>query len=297
MKRIQRSRFAVAAAVVLAAVSGASAQESVDRTLPAPADGTVAIENVAGSIRIEGSDDSQVRVTGTLGKGTERLEFENTGRRTLVKVVLPRHTRHVEATDLVVHVPRRSEIEAEGVSAAITVNGITGELDLQTVSGEVIVAADPRELRAQTVSGDISLRATCDEMAVATVSGNVSVEGSGNSLEVSTVSGDATLRVDRVGRLRCSSVSGDLEFAGAPAADASFQVESHSGNVRLELPGDVSADFEISTFSGDIDNAFGQKAKRASKYAPGRELQFSTGSGDAKLDITTFSGDVVLTTR
>lgn len=298
MKRTHLTRSAFAAvALLLLVATMAPAQEEIDRSLPAPADGTVSISNVSGSIRIEGWDEARVRVTGTLGEGTERLDFTSEERRTVVKVVLPRRARHVEGSDLVVRVPRGSRVEAEGVSAGIDAVGIAGELHLNTVSGEVTAGGDPRELRVQTVSGDITLDTTCDHVTAESVSGNVSIAGAGDDLEVSTVSGGAVLRVDRIRRLRFNSVSGGLECTGAPAAGASFQIESHSGNVELALPAKLSADFEISTFSGGIENAYGQKAKRTSKYAPGRELEFTVGGGGARFEITTFSGDVVLINR
>jgi len=295
-KHLDRSLL-VAAALLLLAVAPAAAGEDIDRGLPAPADGTVSISNVSGSIRIEGWDESRVRVTGTLGSGTERLEFENEGRRTIVKVVLPRHARDVEPSDLVVRVPKGSLVDAGGVSASVTASGVIGELDLHSVSGDVIASGDPREVRAQTVSGDISLRTTCDDITAESVSGDVTIEGAGDEVEVSTVSGETTLDMDRVKRLRFNSVSGGLDWSGVPAAGASFEIESHSGSVTLVLPEKHAADFEITSFSGEIDNAFGPRARRTSKYAPGRELEFSTGAGGARIRITTFSGDVTLRAR
>jgi len=54
----------------------------------------------------------------------------------------------------------------------------------------------------------------------------------------------------------------------------------------------VSADFEASTFNGSIHNDFGQKASRTSKYAPGKELEFSNGEGDAEVELNSFNGDI-----
>jgi hypothetical protein len=71
-------------------------------------------------------------------------------------------------------------------------------------------------------------------------------------------------------------------------------VESHSGTVTLELPADTSAEFEIETFSGQIHNDFGPKARRTSEYGPGYELSFSTGSGEAEVSVESFSGGVYL---
>ena len=60
------------------------------------------------------------------------------------------------------------------------------------------------------------------------------------------------------------------------------------------LPEDVSAEFDVETFSGDIVNDFGPKARRTSEYAPGKELSFSTRSGDARISVSSFSGTIRL---
>ena len=51
-------------------------------------------------------------------------------------------------------------------------------------------------------------------------------------------------------------------------------------------------EFEVETFSGRIKNAFGPEAERTSEYAPGQELRFTTGGGDASVEVESFSGTV-----
>ena len=50
----------------------------------------------------------------------------------------------------------------------------------------------------------------------------------------------------------------------------------------------------ISTFSGNIDSAFGGTVERTSRYAPGKRSEFSTGGGGARVSIESFSGNVEL---
>ena len=44
--------------------------------------------------------------------------------------------------------------------------------------------------------------------------------------------------------------------------------------------------------SGDIVNDLGPQAVRKDRFAPGLELAFSLGSGDARISVSTFSGTV-----
>jgi DUF4097 and DUF4098 domain-containing protein YvlB len=109
---------------------------------------------------------------------------------------------------------------------------------------------------------------------------------------VNTVGGTILVRGGEFSDARFNSVSGDVEFTGSVASDGSFRFESHNGDVVLNLPAKTSAEFEVSTFNGDIVNEHGPEARRSSRYGPGRELNFTAGSGDARVDISTFNGDI-----
>jgi hypothetical protein len=64
-----------------------------------------------------------------------------------------------------------------------------------------------------------------------------------------------------------------------------------SGTITVRNAGGLSAEWEVSTFSGDIDNEVGPAAERNSRYAPGRSVRFSTGGG-AEISLNSFSGRV-----
>ena len=106
------------------------------------------------------------------------------------------------------------------------------------------------------------------------------------------MNGDITVAGDALDSGDFSTVSGSIEYAGSLAKRGDFDFETHSGSVTLILPKDVSAEFDIETFSGKIVNDFGQEAERTSKYAPGYELNFTTGSGSARVSASSFSGRV-----
>jgi hypothetical protein len=74
-------------------------------------------------------------------------------------------------------------------------------------------------------------------------------------------------------------------------------MESISGTVGLVIKPPVNAEFDIESFSGDIENCFGPKARDKSKYGPGSELRFRQGSGGARVSLQTLSGEVSLCDR
>jgi hypothetical protein len=86
-------------------------------------------------------------------------------------------------------------------------------------------------------------------------------------------------------------------FEGDVKDGAECDFESHSGAVVLRLASGISADFDVETFSGDIENELGPGPRRSSRFGPGLELSFTTGDGDAEINISTFSGNVRILSR
>ena len=161
------------------------------------------------------------------------------------------------------------------VNGDIAVTGRSERISAHTVNGTIEVTAESERVEAQSVGGRIVLKNIHGDVTATTVGGEIDVEGG------------------RFERGKFSSVSGSIQFTGGLDAKAVLQTESHSGDVVLTLPAEVSAEFEVTSFSGRIHNDFGSSGS-GRQHGPGRQLSFSTGQGDARVTINTFSGDVQL---
>jgi len=287
-------RFVVLALV--AAAPSALAGTPINQRAPADAAGQVEISNISGSVVVTGWNRNEVEVTGELGEGSERLEFSQADQLTRVKVILPKRSSHVEETDLIVKVPAGSGIAVNTVSADLNVQGVRGAQRLQSVSGDVQTSVVGEDLECKTVSGNVRVTGNGQRSltTVMTVSGDATLERLAGEVNGNTVSGNITVSMGEAMRSRLRSTSGDLGVTGRLAPDARLDFESMSGNVRLDLAGPVSAEFDVSSFNGEISNCFGPKAVRADEYAPGTELRFRQGAGGARVRIKTFNGDVHL---
>ena len=287
-----RPSLATLPLLVLAPV--ALAGTPINQRAAADPAGQVEISNVSGSVVVTGWDRAEVEVTGELGEGTERLEFSRSGKLTRVKVILPSRSSRVESTDLVVKVPAASSIAVNTVSADLTVRGLRGSQRLQSVSGDVETEAAAEDVECKTVSGNVRVGGSGQRglLTVTTVSGDASVTRVAGEVNGNTVSGNFTVSLGEASRSRLRSTSGDLGVRGRLATDARMDFESISGNVRLDLEGPVSAEFDVSSFNGDIRNCFGPKPVRTSEYAPGSELRFREGQGGARVRIKTLNGDI-----
>jgi len=268
------------------------AGENIDRTLKASADGEVDISNIAGSVEVTGWDRNEVKVTGTLGKGVEKLDFESSGDRVRIEVKYPDNARHVEDTDLEIWVPVKSKLEVQTVSASISVEKVTGKLTLEAVSGGITVSGEPESVDVECVSGGIEIDVKSKVVRAEAVSGSIQIKGVERDVEVSTVSGSIRITGGNLQSVEIEAVSGPVTFEGGLADNGRLNASSFSGPVDLLLPASVSAEFDISTFSGSIANDFGEPSSKKHRYGPGNSLEFSTGSGSARVTAESFSGSV-----
>jgi DUF4097 and DUF4098 domain-containing protein YvlB len=234
----------------------------VEKSVDVGSRATISVENVAGSVRIVGSAGSTVEITGTLGDDVEELKVEQHGSRLDISVELPEgnHKRNLDAdADLVIHVPFDSELDVETVSANIEVSDVRGDLSLESVSGAIEVDGELGDIELSTVSGAINVAA-------------------GSSLKEGEF----------------ESVSGSIECAADLSDNGEFGFETVSGDITLTAPRGFSAEWNVETFSGAIENILGPEAERTSKYAPGKELNFTTGGGGATVSVESLSGRVTI---
>ena len=149
-------RAALVLATVLAVTGWAFAQTTVDQKKPAAPDGTVSIENMAGTIKVTGWDRAEVQVKGTIGAGGE-LSFEGSGKSTHIEIESDRNPMGVKS-DLEVYVPAGSSVEIEGFQATITAIGVTGSVKAETVNGSITQSGAAKNVELQSVNGDVDVR-------------------------------------------------------------------------------------------------------------------------------------------
>jgi DUF4097 and DUF4098 domain-containing protein YvlB len=275
--------------------SGAS--RSVNESRPAKADGEVRIDNLAGTVKIAGWDKNEVRVSGNLGSQVEKLEITDDASGISIRVILPHHSSSSdcdECADLQIQVPKASRVEVSTVSAEVEASDLSGPQQLGTVSGNVVLNSSSGHIDVRTVSGDATVMGSAKNAQVAanSVSGTVRVANVDGSADVETVSGDVKLSGSRLSTVKMSATSGNLTFQGVLMKGGNYDFNNVSGDMELAVGGTPNARFDVSSFTGDIDNSFGPKPTRVSKYSPGMELHFTNGNPDATLSARTMSGDI-----
>ncbi|HET7923063.1 MAG TPA: DUF4097 family beta strand repeat-containing protein [Gammaproteobacteria bacterium] len=270
----------------------------INETRNVSATGTVWVNNLAGTVTVHGWDKNQVRVTGTLGAGSERLDVSNNDDGISIRVVLPEHSnRDVEGSDLVINVPKAAHLSVNTVSADIKADGVSGTARLKSVSGYVSLVSSDSEIDASSISGNVDVTGSAANAHINAhaISSDVRISRVDGELQAESISG--TVKVfdrNRLDRAQLSSTSGNVDFVAALDKNGNYSFNSTSGNLKLVFPETPDARFDVSSFSGNIENSFGPKPQRTSEYAPGTELHFTSGAGSAQVNARSLSGNISL---
>jgi DUF4097 and DUF4098 domain-containing protein YvlB len=288
-------RAALVLATVLAVAGWASAQTAVDQKRPAAPDGTVSIENMAGTIKVTGWDRAEVQVKGTVGAGGE-LSFEGSGKSTHIEIEADHNPMGIRS-DLDIYVPAASTVEIEGFQATITAIGVTGSVKAETVNGSITQSGAAKNVELQSVNGDVDVTKANGRVKAESVNGSVVLHDASGELEASTVHGKLHVLGGSWQRAEMESVAGTVRFEAAIAPRATVSIETVSGAVPLFLPANVGAEFAVSSFSGQINNELGPAAQKSSKWTPQTELNFTTGAGGARVTVETLSGAIEIHKR
>jgi hypothetical protein len=293
------TRLALAVAAALLAIP-ALAGTPINQTRPLDADGSVSISNIAGRITVRTWDQRQVKITGTLGEGAEKLIVEGDARALHIEVKYPESRwghRDIEDSILEVTLPRKASVEAEAVSAQVDIQGVFGErLEVESVSGDVDISRSAvREADIEAVSGQVDAWLDTRDLSVSTVSGDADVHGAiTGEVEIESVSGNLRLAARTLDRLAVSTVSGDADVSLALAPGAQLDGESVSGSITVALPPSTSTRLSLESFSGDIDSPVGRVEEE--DHGPGSSLDAKMGTGSASVNIETLSGDIRIVT-
>jgi hypothetical protein len=294
---------------------GQEATETFSRTLRLAENGTFDLQNVAGDIVVNGGGGRDVRIEAVRRVRAaspadarsllEQLQVRVTERGGTIEVrtTYPRRRGASAAVDYTVALPDEAHVTLHTVSGNVRVSNVRGELRAESVSGDITAASVRRVRNLRTVSGTLQVTgAEGSEIEGATVSGDVIVRDlTVRTIDLKSVSGNMRFTDVEIERANLTSVSGDIEFTGPLARSGRYELQSHSGNLRVTPTGDLGFDVEARTFSGTVrsDYALTVREGTALGFTGGmrRGLRGTFGAPGAALVLQSFSGDVTIVRR
>lgn len=264
MNRIMRISVLLIAATLLipATLSAYRLEKSWERSFEVEEGVWFKLENVNGSINVEGWDRDRIEIAADVRikapskseakKIFERIEFEveESRDRVSVRALLPKRrffsflgfgdSRTAIKITYTVKVPYTTDLKLESVNGGISVEDVGGEFYLKTVNGHI----DSRLL--------------------------------GGEGEIMTVNGGIECVLE--------------EFP----EDGRLYIKTVNGGVDLEIPGDTGAELDVKTLNGrartDFDLSHVKKKKR-------NRIQGDIGDGNGEITVRTTNGGVRIGAR
>jgi DUF4097 and DUF4098 domain-containing protein YvlB len=199
-----------------------------------------------------------------------------------------------------VTVPVGVRVVARAQSGDIAVSGTEGEVDARSQSGDVKVEGAGSRLDIGTLSGDIEAHNVNGDVQIKSVSGDIRLDDFRGNFEGESVSGSIELH-NAAGRyVRSHTTSGDLTYEGSIDPAGRYEFSAHSGDIRLSIPSEASAQLSVSTWSGALESDF-PITLRPGEHGIGsgqaKRLNFDIGAGAARISAETFSGDITISSR
>jgi len=300
MNRFPRSTPLFLFALAVGALAGgpvrACAQRDVrtqiDTTLAFSKGGWVDLSLVSGEIVVTGWTRPEARVIARLDRDGGYLDASLTSGG--IRIETRSRSRRLGEGRYELMVPIGTRVQATAVSGDIRITGTMGEVQAGTTSGkiEVLDAADRIEIG--TVSGDVHAERLKGRARIHATNGDLEVNDVTGDLTAETVNGEITLRSVKSSRVHAGTVSGEVTYVGTIDPAGTYEFNSHSGDVRLEIPSNAAATLDLQTFSGSITSRFPIALQPGETARHGRRQEFTIGGGGARITIETFSGDITL---
>jgi DUF4097 and DUF4098 domain-containing protein YvlB len=264
-----------------------NAAGALDTTVMFDAKGSVTITCPGGAVVVTAADRNEIKVRARTENGA--IRFVSDGQRATLE---PASGRGCSDGRFEITVPVGARVSAHSWSGSVSVRGVHGDVETQTQSADIDVR-DVGRLDLETLSGDVSVQGVKGDAVIHTVSGDVDLANVQGDVEAETVSGDLQLRDITARQIRTHTTSGDVAFAGKILDGGRYEFNTHSGEIRLQLPADVGAQLSVSTYSGAIESDFPITLKAGSPH-DAKRMNFTLGQGSARIIAETFSGDITL---
>lgn len=238
--------FALAALVPASLL--AKIERTVERTFMVTPGGMLRVETEGGSIRVQASSDSVVKV---IAMQKIRANTDREADELLKKLTLTMEVQGADATatakyersvggirwgqqpvvvDFVVTVPAKFSANLKTSGGTIVVGDLEGMLEVRTSGGDVKLGKISGGVDAHTSGGNVELVEGGAEVKLST---------SGGDVMAGQLKGPAVLRTSG-GNIRVAQVSNTLE------------AKTSGGNVAAVFVGALAGDCELSTSGGDV---------------------------------------------
>lgn len=306
MTHARRFRLYLAGTALLAlgAASAAGAQQrrtrpannrgsrsQVDTTFAFDKSGTLTVNAGTGDVIVTGSTANQMHIVAT-SDDDDNVRVDVTRRGAEVAV-----TRRGSDSRFEISVPQGTHVTVRSNSGDVTVRGTRGEVEVNSTSGDVHVQDVSGPFMVTSFSGEVEASNVNGRVEIHTQSGDLTLSDIRGDIEIGNTSGDIKLQRVASKLVRARTTSGDVSYDGTIDPSGRYEFKSYSGDIRLNVPRDASAQLAVSTWTGEIESAFPITLKPGEHgigSATSKKFTFEIGGGQAHITAETISGDLTV---
>jgi DUF4097 and DUF4098 domain-containing protein YvlB len=273
---------------VFAAVLAITLAQQTDTTFAVQPGSRLQLDNMSGTavIRVWGRDEIRVQARYSAPAqlrvrqqaGSVHMEAHRSGSRQGLRV------------DYDIIVPRNTPIRLDGVNLNATIEGVSGAIDIDNVEGSIRVSGTTGPVSVASVAGGITIEDVRGSVAVSTVNQGVRLRNVRGDITAATVNGSISMQGIEARRVEASTVNGLVEYSGSILDGGRYFLGTHNGRITMTVPERTNAAVSVTTRTGQVEAAFpvtisGTRSSR---------LDFTLGSGSARIELESFNGTVRL---
>ena len=243
----------------------------------------VSISNLAGKVLVKSWDRLQVHVTYSIvspqvAVDTEQIPAQGPADKVRFTTYVIGHSGAGPnpTVDYIVQVPTGASLEIHDPQGSVNIDSVKGDTSVDSLGGDISVADSGGHLSARSVGGNIKV-----------------IRPSGR-VEAYSINGDLHFVNPSSSRLRGTTTSGAIMYEGDFAPGGDYVLSDYSGNITVVCPSRASFELDAKTVRGKLDNQFQLVPRGPSRsfLPPGNSIFGTQGSGQATLEVTSFSGTI-----
>jgi DUF4097 and DUF4098 domain-containing protein YvlB len=256
-----------------------------EKTIVVDKNARIAIHNASGQVVVKGWDRQQVHLIWTSSTSGIHLDIDQlpaSGAANRVRLSTEAEngliTNVQGPAELTVEVPASASLDIRNPEGSVLVKGLQGAVSVVTVGGTISVLEAAEHLSATSISGDIGI-----------------VRASGR-VEATSISGNLRFIVPASLHIRGSTTSGAISYEGDLVPGADYDLSTYSGDIDILCP--LSASFELrpKTVKGkvlpDRRLSFTTRHRSPSPLHAGTSLFGARTTGIATVEVRSFSGTI-----
>jgi DUF4097 and DUF4098 domain-containing protein YvlB len=247
------------------------------------ADGTVNVINSSGVVNVHSGSGHQVVVVYTTHSPNIEVDGSSTPDRQRVEIRT--HVLHEQKlspeesrVEYDIAVPAGASVTVSTATAPITVDGLSGDVDLSSNTGEIVVR--------NVAKAHVHVRAIASTITLSNITrGHVEITSTGGAVQLSGVSGPL---------VSVGTTSGNITYKGDCSGGGEYRLTTHSGAIDVTLPPTASVDLTARSVSGTVVNDFPLQEKSHVTFVPkaGSSFAGTSNSGSSSVELQSFNGRI-----